>query len=129
MIRTFHDNHAEQCRINENDSSPVLSKNIYLHHAILAANCCIALAKAHSVSQLSPEEACSGNVPISRQCAIMLMEMPHFITLKTDDGSEPGYMFKVSSMTLKEAENLGRVIVALSQGDIAVSLLLYLYKE
>ena len=103
------------------NTSTITLQNPAFHHAILAANCCIALAKAHSAAILAQGDVCSGNVPISRQCSIMLMEIPHFITVETDDGNEPGYMFKVSNMTLNEAEDFGRYIASLSQGDIVVS--------
>jgi len=85
---------------------------------LLASNCCIALAKAHAAAILANGDVYSGNVPLARQCSVMLMETPHFVAVKAEEGTESGYMFKVSNLALKEAEDIGRMIVSLSQGEM-----------
>lgn len=100
-------------------SSPNSRQDPHFYQAVLASNCCIALAKAHAAAILANGEIYSGNVPIARQCAVMLMETPHFVAVETE-GTELRYMFKLSNVELKEAEDAGRMIVSLSQGDIGV---------
>jgi hypothetical protein len=117
IIRTFSETYASSSA----DASFNSRQNPYFYQALLASNCCIALAKAHAAAILANVELYSGNVPIARQCAVMLMETPHFIAVETDDGTEPGYMFKVSNIALIEAEDFGRMIVSLSQGEMGVS--------
>jgi hypothetical protein len=117
IIRATEEEHADVFRSSDGAQDlPLISqKTSSLHHGVLAANCCIALAKAHTAAILADGDICSGNVPIYRQCAIMLKEVRHFIAFPADDGLDPGYMFKVSNLTLQEADDIGRMITRISQ--------------
>jgi len=105
-------------------------------HSKLAANCCVALAKAHCLGVtndmgdltqkgLSVEQNVGISIPVSRQVALLLYEVPHHMSINMPDvhrGETKEINFKLSTnMTLQEAEDFAGSIVALSSGKIEIN--------
>lgn len=104
-------------------------------HSKLAANCCVALAKAYtadsSPSNDSNEYPSNGgqrgglSLPLSRQVAQLLHEVPHHMAVKIPDAAEgeKKEIFKLTTeMTFKIAEDLAISITALTLGKIEIHL-------
>ena len=113
-------------------------------HARLAANCCVALGKAHCAAVhtegdlLLMSAYSRGSVPVERQLAQMLFEVPHHMkvmnngSLSGDDGfvigGEGGQQqqqfdnaeFTLTELSMQQAEDLASSIKALDDGKIDV---------
>ena len=106
-------------------------------HAKKAANCCVNLGKAHcaivhtEVDDLLMSAYSNGAVPIERQLAQMLHEVPHHTSLPTtpankqsseggDITSSNDVVFTLTELSLQHAERLSMSILALSRGRIVL---------
>jgi len=95
-------------------------------HSKLASNCCVALGKAHcAMVHTNGEEMIAASVhvtvPITKQVAQMLFEVPHFMALKIDSEGEIKEVFKLTTeMSVQQAEHLAASIVSLSMGKIEI---------
>jgi hypothetical protein len=110
-------------------------------HSKLAANCCVALAKAYSAGAIgnSTDTTISGgggdlssntglSYPVQNQVAQLLYEIPHHMAVKVSDSSsgadhngEKKETFKLSTdMTKKNAEDLAASVTALTVGKIEI---------
>ena len=96
-------------------------------HAKLAACCSVALGKAHCATVHTPEgddplpsSYAFGSVPVTRQVAQMLFEVPHHMAPRIEEG-ETNERFKLSTdMTLIQAENYAASISDLAEGKVAL---------
>lgn len=97
-------------------------------HSKLASNCCVALGKAHcAMVHANGEEMISTGVhvtvPLPKQIAQLLYEVPHHMALKTDLDGENKEIFKLTTeMSPQQAEDLASSIVSLSMGKIEIRL-------
>lgn len=110
-----------------NPTTPTLpSPNSSNYHTKLAANCCIALGKAHCAivhtegDLLLMSAYNRGSVPVERQLAQMLFEVPHHtrvanIELDADE-AEFGDFFVLTEMTMQQAEELAKSIKTVVDG-------------
>mmetsp|Transcript_15790 Transcript_15790/g.34181 ORF Transcript_15790/g.34181 Transcript_15790/m.34181 type:complete len:1143 (-) Transcript_15790:99-3527(-) len=103
-------------------------------HAKKAANCCVNLGKAHCAivhtegDLLLMSAYSNGAVPIERQLAQMLYEIPHYTSVPatldndvTPEGDIIGnYVFTLTEISLHHAELQAKSILALSQGRIII---------
>lgn len=106
-------------------------------HAKKAANCCVNLGKAHcaivhtEADDLLMSAYSNGAVPMERQLAQMLHEIPHHTSLPTtpankqtaeggDVSSSSEFVFTLTELSLQHAERLATSILALSQGRVVV---------
>ncbi len=108
-------------------------------HSKLAANCCVALAKAYSAGAIgnSAETTIStgggdlsSNIglshPVQNQVAQLLYEIPHHMAVSdsssgADQHGENKETFKLSTdMTKKNAEDLAASITVLTSGKIEI---------
>lgn len=103
-------------------------------HARKAANCCVNLGKAHCAivhtegDLLLMSAYSNGAVPIERQLAQMLYEIPHYTSVPITpdkallpDGDIIGNdVFTLKEITLQHAEGQAKSILALSQGRIII---------
>ena len=104
-------------------------------HAKKAANCCVNLGKAHcaivhtEADDLLMSAYSNGAVPMERQLAQMLHEIPHHTSLPTtpankqmaeggDVSSSSEFVFTLTELSLQHAERLATSILALSQGRV-----------
>ena len=98
-------------------------------HSKLAANCCIALGKAHCAlvhtagDLLLMSSYTHGTVPVTRQLAQMLHEVPHHtavtrVTTDTNSGELEDFM--LSEMSLQNAEDFAKSIHSLAEGRIDI---------
>ena len=104
-------------------------------HAKKAANCCVNLGKAHcaivhtEADDLLMSAYSNGAVPMERQLAQMLHEIPHHTSLPTtpannqmaeggDVASSSEFVFTLTELSLQHAERLATSILALSQGRV-----------
>eukprot|EP00569_Conticribra_weissflogii_P001251 CAMPEP_0171355144 /NCGR_PEP_ID=MMETSP0878-20121228/45071_1 /TAXON_ID=67004 /ORGANISM="Thalassiosira weissflogii, Strain CCMP1336" /LENGTH=187 /DNA_ID=CAMNT_0011861137 /DNA_START=20 /DNA_END=583 /DNA_ORIENTATION=- len=109
------------------------------HHAKLAANCCVALGKAHCAAVhtegdlLLMSAYSRGSVPVERQLAQMLFEVPHHMKVLNhpggqggsvggggNDGVVEGEYFTLTELSMQQAEDLASSIKALDDGRIDV---------
>ncbi|KAL7464096.1 hypothetical protein ACHAXS_004564 [Conticribra weissflogii] len=109
------------------------------HHAKLAANCCVALGKAHCAAVhtegdlLLMSAYSRGTVPVERQLAQMLFEVPHHMKVINhsggqnggvggggNDGALEGEYFTLTELSMQQAEDLASSIKALDDGRIDV---------
>lgn len=112
------------------------------HHAKLAANCCVALGKAHCAAVhtegdlLLMSAYSRGSVPIERQLAQMLFEVPHHMKVMntaTNNSCANGDAtqaqqqqhfdsaeFTLTELSMQQAEDLASSITALDDGRIDV---------
>jgi hypothetical protein len=104
------------------------------YHAKLAANCCVALGKAHCAAVhtegdlLLMSAYSRGSVPVERQLAQMLFEVPHhMIVMNPSAGSDTGESqqkfdaeFTLTELSMQQAEDLASSIKALDDGKIDV---------
>lgn len=107
------------------------------YHAKLAANCCVALGKAHCAAVhtegdlLLMSAYSRGSVPIERQLAQMLFEVPHHMKVMppaaAGAGNGPGEgqqqydaEFTLTELSMQQAEDLASSIKALDDGKIDV---------
>lgn len=130
ILRAFFLNYADIQRKTGEKSIPVetymADPNYY--HAKLASNCCVALAKAHcAMAHTTGEDAIATNahitVPLTKQVAQMLYDVPHHMVLKTEKDGETQEIFKLTTeMSIEQAENLASSIVSLSMGKIEIVL-------
>lgn len=112
------------------------------HHAKLAANCCVALGKAHCAAVhtegdlLLMSAYSRGSVPIERQLAQMLFEVPHHMNVMntaTNNSCANGDAtqaqqqqqfdsaeFTLTELSMQQAEDLASSITALDDGRIDV---------
>ena len=98
-------------------------------HAKLAANCCVALGKAHCAvvhtegDLLLMSAYNRGSVPVERQLAQMLHEVPHHSRMM---GTNMGGVlednmqeeFVLTEMSLQQAEEMAKNIRALMEGRL-----------
>ena len=106
------------------------------YHAKLASNCCVALGKAycasvHTEGDLLLMSAYSrGSVPVERQLAQMLFEVPHHMRV-INTASTAGNVtseaqvqheaeFTLTELSMQQAEDLASSIKALDDGKIDV---------
>ena len=88
-------------------------------HARLASNCCVALGKAHCAAvhtegdMLLMSAYSRGSVPVQRQLAQMLFEVPHH--MKVDQQHDE---FTLTELSMQQAEDLASSIKALDDGKI-----------
>ena len=100
------------------------------NHARLAANCCVALGKAHCAAVhtegdlLLMSAYSRGSVPVERQLAQMLFEVPHHMKVG-GPGGEAGQgegpfeaEFALTELSMQQAEDLASSIKALDDGRI-----------
>jgi len=130
ILRAFFLNYAEIKRKSGEKTIPVetymADPNFY--HAKLASNCCVALAKAHcAMAHTNGEDIIVTfahiTVPLTKQVAQMLYDVPHHMVLNTEKDGETQEVFKLTTeMSIEQAENLASSIVSLSMGKIEVSL-------
>ena len=108
------------------------------YHAKLAANCCVALGKAHCAAVhtegdlLLMSAYSRGSVPVERQLAQMLFEVPHHMkVMNTNVGNAVGgeaqqqqqqfdAEFTLTELSMQQAEDLASSIKALDDGKINV---------
>jgi hypothetical protein len=96
-------------------------------HSKLAANCCVALAKAHHAGTTEfVDSPYNGGLtlPLSRQVAQLLCDMPHHMAVKVPGAAEgeKKEVFKLTTeMTIQIAEDLAASITALTAGKIEVN--------
>ena len=106
-------------------------------HAKKAANCCVNLGKAHcaivhtEADDLLMSAYSNGAVPIERQLAQMLHEVPHHTSLPTSPANKESadggdvtpsreVVFTLTELSLQHAERLSMSILALSNGRIVL---------
>lgn len=107
-------------------------------HARLAANCCVALGKAHCAAVhtegdlLLMSAYSRGSVPVERQLAQMLFEVPHHMKVTnpstqnsstggpTKDAMHDHAEFALTELSMQQAEDLARSIKSLDDGNIDV---------
>jgi hypothetical protein len=99
-------------------------------HAKLAANCCVALGKAHCAAVhtegdlLLMSAYSRGSVPIERQLAQMLFEVPHHMKVMIPAGVNSANEnqqlfdgeFTLTELSMQQAEDLASSIKALDDG-------------
>ena len=105
------------------------------HHAKLASNCCVALGKAycasvHTEGDLLLMSAYSrGSVPVERQLAQMLFEVPHHMRVintastgnaPSGDAQQHDVEFTLTELSMQQAEDLASSIKSLDDGKIDV---------
>ena len=100
---------------------------IAFYHARLAANCCVALGKAHCAAihtegdLLLMSAYSRGSVPVERQLAQMLFEVPHHMkVIPTDGENTQDVEFTLTELSMQQAEDLASSIKALDDGEIDV---------
>ena len=101
-------------------------------HAKLAANCCVALGKAHCAAVhtegdlLLMSAYSRGSVPVERQLAQMLFEVPHHMIVMNpvqNNGTNEHHFdveFTLTELSMQQAEDLASSIKALDDGRIDV---------
>lgn len=95
-------------------------------HAKLASNCCIALGKAHCALVHTDGDLVlmssynHGTVPITRQLAQMLHEVPYNVPMSTseNDNNITSETFTLKEISLQHAEDLANSIANLAEGRI-----------
>eukprot|EP00985_Skeletonema_marinoi_P006738 scaffold2933_cov176-Skeletonema_marinoi.AAC.3 len=97
-------------------------------HARLASNCCVALGKAHCAAvhtegdMLLMSAYSRGSVPVQRQLAQMLFEVPHHMKVVNSpvDGTAEQHdaEFTLTELSMQQAEDLASSIKALDDGKI-----------
>merc|ERR1712048_528595 len=94
-----------------------------LFHAKLASNCCVALGKSHCSlvhtegDLLLMSSYYHGIVPVSRQLAQMLHEVPYNVPISSEiDRSES---FKSAEISFQGAEDLAKCIFELAEGRVS----------
>ena len=108
------------------------------YHSKLAANCCVALGKAHCAAVhtegdlLLMSAYSRGSVPIERQLAQMLFEVPHHMKVRsnsvdanngTGESQQQQFAdaeFTLTELSMQQAEDLASSIKALDDGKIDV---------
>jgi len=102
------------------------------YHAKLAANCCVALGRAHCAAVhtggdlLLMSAYSRGSVPIERQLAQMLFEVPHHMKVTNPVLSSDGLHtqfdaeFTLTELSMQQAEDLASSIKALDDGNVDV---------
>ena len=107
---------------------------IAFFHARLAANCCVALGKAHCAAihtegdLLLMSAYSRGSVPVERQLAQMLFEVPHHMKVippsaQSNVGAGENTQdveFTLTELSMQQAEDLASSIKALDDGEIDV---------
>ena len=131
ILRAFFQSYAE--KLSENGQHSLLFETYMgdpnFFHSKLAANCCIALAKAHSAGANAEDGDFSHNgglsLPLSRQVAQLLYEIPHHMALKVPDAveGEKKEIFKLTTeMSLQVADDLASSVTALTDGKIEINM-------
>mmetsp|Transcript_1527 Transcript_1527/g.2443 ORF Transcript_1527/g.2443 Transcript_1527/m.2443 type:complete len:932 (+) Transcript_1527:172-2967(+) len=104
-------------------------------HARLAANCCVTLGKAHCAivhtegDLLLMSAYNRGAVPIERQVAQMLFEVPHHTRVSTAsmdpedetggaEGEQSSEFFALTELSMQESEHLAKLIKNLCDGKM-----------
>jgi len=96
-----------------------LEKDVAFFHAKTASNCCIALGKAHCAlvhtegDLLLMSSYSHGSVPVSRQLAQMLYEVPHHEVINSNEVDKES--FTLAELSLQQAEELSRSILYLAE--------------
>jgi len=132
IIRAFFLDYANTQRQTQSDL-PVetYAADLNFLHAKLASNCCVALGKAHcAVAHSQGEEMISAtvhvSVPLTKQVAQMLYEVPHHTAVKTNGegvGGENQEVFKLTTeMSPNQAEALATSVTSLSAGKVELAL-------
>ena len=111
------------------DKSKIPHNSRTFIHAKLAANCCVALGKAHCAvvhtegDLLLMSAYNRGSVPVERQLAQMLHEVPHHSRMLgtnvgeiLEDGSQEEFM--LTEMSMQQAEEMAKNINALVEGRL-----------
>jgi len=130
ILRAFFLSYADIQRKSGEKSIPVetymADPNFY--HAKLASNCCVALAKAHcAMAHTNREDMIASSahmtIPLTKQVAQTLYDVPHHMVLNTEKDGESQEIFKLTTeMSIEQAEDLASSIVNLSMGKIDVCL-------
>ena len=102
-------------------------------HARLAANCCVTLGKAHCAivhtegDLLLMSAYNRGSVPIERQLAQMLFEVPHHARVTNANMDSSGHaeqnvegeeFFTLKELTMQESERLAKLIKSVCDGKM-----------
>lgn len=93
-------------------------------HARLASNCCVALGKAHCAAvhtdgdMLLMSAYSRGSVPVQRQLAQMLFEIPHHMKNINSTSDQNDAEFILTELSMQQAEDLASSIKALDDGKI-----------
>ena len=97
------------------------------HHAKLAACCCVALGKAHcaTIHTLEghdplPSSYAFGSIPVTRQVAQMLFDVPHHMAASIQEGENTEKFRLSADLTLIQAENYAASISDLAEGKVAL---------
>jgi len=125
IIRMFFKSYVTKEINMTNGIKTLISSNVNprLFHAKLASNCCIALGKAHCAlvhtegDLLLMSSYYHGTVPVSRQLAQMLHEVPYNVPTFSDNGRSES--FKLAEISLQGAEDLAKCIFELAEGRIS----------
>ncbi len=137
ILRAFFESYAEKMNksgLTELPLETYMGDPNYFHSK-LAANCCVALAKAYSAGSAPSHDSSepstslgSSNglsLPVSSQVAKLLFEVPHHMSIKVSDAAEgeKKETFKLTTeMTYKIAEDLASSITALTMGKIEINM-------
>jgi len=132
ILSTYFRQYASSLRGQSPSTEYRIGSNAY-DHAKLAAHCCVALGKAHCASVhtegdlLLMSAYSRGSVPVERQLAQMLFEVPHHIKVfpVTDqDGNAsqliPEAEFTLTELSMQQSEDLASSIFALDNGKIDI---------
>jgi hypothetical protein len=127
ILRAFFFNYIDVQRENgKNSFVETYMSDPNFFHSKLAANCCVALGKAHCAMVHTTEEGMTasnvhGPVPIVQQVAKMLYDVPHHMAMNTEAEEEVKEVFKITTeMSKDQAEDLASSIVSLSMGKIEI---------
>ena len=131
ILSTYFRQYASSLRGQTPSNEFRIGSDAY-NHAKLAAHCCVALGKAHCASVhtegdlLLMSAYSRGSVPVERQLAQMLFEIPHHIKVfpvaPEQDGntSIPEAEFTLTELSMQQSEDLASSIFALDNGKIDI---------
>ena len=129
---TAYANEKLEAGVRRGQNTPVQGADNYVH-ARLAANCCVTLGKAHCAivhtegDLLLMSAYNRGTVPIERQLAQMLFEVPHHTRVTTanmdastttEQNVEGDEFFTLKELTMQEAEHLAKLIKNVCDGKM-----------
>lgn len=155
ILSSYFRNYSSHIRSNgnrlyDNNSTPEENSEPFssfkpggnaFYHAKLAANCCVALGKAHCAAVhtegdlLLMSAYSRGSVPVERQLAQMLFEVPHHMKVMNsalsptavggDESNQHQQQqfdgeFVLTELSMQQAEDLASSIKALDDGKIDV---------
>ena len=129
ILSTYFRQYASSLRDQRPSKELRIGSDAY-DHAKLAAHCCVALGKAHCASVhtegdlLLMSAYSRGSVPVERQLAQMLFEIPHHINRNNQDGNAsqqiPEAEFILTELSMQQSEDLASSIYALDNGKIDI---------